>query len=132
MTKKDKSDKELKEFGYIMALVLLIVTLPLLWKMHPAAHYILGVACVFLLFSIFKPGLLRRIEAAWMYFGTFMGMIMTHVILTIMFLVVISPLGIILRLFGKRFLLLKPDRTTKTYWKEVDQNGSASRHYLPY
>jgi hypothetical protein len=132
MKQKEKTDKELKEFGLIMGLVLLIVTGILLWKDHPVWYPFFSLAWVFILSGIIFPPSLRTAEALWMKFGMAMGHVVTHIILTIMFFVVITPLGLMLRLFGKKLLDTHPDPSLKTYWREVPKDGPSSRPYQPY
>ena len=51
-----------------------------------------------------------------MIFATVLGWIMTRVILSLLFFGVLTPIGIILRLFGKQFIELKWNKTKSTYW----------------
>ncbi|HMO18243.1 MAG TPA: SxtJ family membrane protein [Oligoflexia bacterium] len=137
--KSEKTLQELKSFGFVMALVLLCISGLFLWKgikagvLFSQTFLILFViASLFLLLAIFCPGLLRPIERYWLIFGEFMGSIMTRVILSLFFFLLLAPFAMILRLFGKKFLDVKIDPQATTYWKPVDQKGSASRHFLPY
>jgi hypothetical protein len=132
MKTKEKSVKELKEFGFVMALVLVAITGLLFWKHSPIGNITLAFVAYFIVSAIFCPKSLRKPEAVWMKLGTAIGVVVTHFILTAMFLVVITPLGVILRLFGKQFLELKPDPLAKTYWKVVSKEGTSTRYYLPY
>ncbi len=127
-----KTEKELKEFGMIMGLVILIITGVLVWKQHPAWYPFFSLAFVFILSGIIYPPSLTLIERWWMKFGMTMGHIMTHIILTLMFFLVMTPIGFLLRLFGKKLLDTQPDPSLKTYWKEVPKDGPASRPHLPY
>ena len=45
-----------------------------------------------------------------------LGFVVSHVILTLFFFLVITPVGLVARLLGKDFLSLKLDRETQTYW----------------
>jgi hypothetical protein len=132
MNNTQKTDKELKEFGMIMGLVLLLITGLLLWKGHTAWHPFFSLAFVFILSGIIYPQSLALVEHWWMKIGMGIGHVVTHIILTLMFFLIMTPLGLLLRLFGKKLLDTHPDPSLKTYWKEVPEDGPASRPYLPY
>lgn len=132
MTTQQKTDKELKEFGMIMGLILLIIAGILLWKENSIWYAFFSLAFVFILSGVIFPPSLALVERWWTKLGMGMGHVMTHVILTILFIVVMTPIGLMLRLFGKKLLDLTPDPSLKTYWKEVPKDGPASRPYHPY
>jgi hypothetical protein len=132
MKETDKTDRELKEFGHIMGLVFLLIGGLLLWNGRPVWYLFFSLAFVFILSGIIYPPSLRLIEKWWMKIGMGIGHVVTHIILTLMFFLIMTPIGLLLRLFGKKLLDTHPDPSLKTYWKEVPEDGPASRPYLPY
>lgn len=131
LTQKSKSPRELKEFGYIMALALLIITAILLWKNNFAWIAPFSIATVLLVFAIFLPLTLAKPEAIWMKFGLALGFIMTHVLLTVFFFIIITPLSLLLRLCGKKFMMTDLEPEAETYWIKTNCEGG-HRHFLPY
>jgi hypothetical protein len=67
-----------------------------------------------------------------MKFAEIMGAIMTRVILTLSFYVVITPFGLLLRLMGKDLLDIRMDRPRDTYWIPIEPDGPAFRSDKPY
>jgi hypothetical protein len=131
-----KSSEELRQYGYTMAFMCFIFAIISLWKrdfVFSNTSVILSiVGGIFTLFALVAPLKLRSVERAWMKFGEKISSVMTPVILTLTFFIIITPMGLLMRLFGKDLLQLKLDRGSKSYWSKVETDGPASRPYAPY
>jgi hypothetical protein len=73
-------------------------------------------SAVFLIISIIKPGLLSPLNSIWTKFGLLLHKIVNPIILGIIFFLVVTPFGLVLRAIGKDLLSLKLDRKSKSYW----------------
>ncbi len=62
------------------------------------------------------PIILWPLQKIWMMVAVILGWVMTRIILSILFYLVITPISLLGRLFGKRFLDLKIDRSATSYW----------------
>jgi len=124
--------KEQRIYGLTMALGLGIVASLLLWKRVGIWLYLDGIAVVFLLIALLCPTILRPIHWIWMKVGHVMGIVMTHILLTLTFFIIITPVGLIMRLFGKDPLQRKFDKKAQSYWIAQDQNSPAHRPDKPY
>ena len=129
---KPKTEAELKKFGFVMALAFTLLAGVLFWRHGWAAPYVAMLPVFFLPAAVFAPNSLRAVEHYWMLFGEKMSIVMTFLILTVMYYVLITPLGVILRLMGKDLLSLKLEPTASTYWEKTDPSGSGSRFTVPY
>lgn len=133
MTKQEKkSSKELRKFGLVMTVALLILGTLLWWKHKPAAPYLLVLAGFFLGSGIVYPKILQPVEWAWMKLAHILSAIMTRVILTLTFYLVVTPLGLVMRLLGKDLLHRKFERNLESYWVPVEPDGPQSRPDKPY
>ena len=124
-----KSDKkELKKFGITIGGVLLIISAFLFIYEKPSASYFMGAGCVFQFFAQIIPIIFFPLQKIWMAFAVLMGFVMTRVILSILFYLVITPINLISRLFGKDFLNLKIEKEKKSYWnlREEEYNKSST------
>ena len=101
------------------------------WKESSAALVLGSMSIAFLVPAIAFPKLLRPIEFVWMKFAMVMGAVMTRVILTIVFIIVVTPIGILMRTFGKDPMRLKK-RSEDSYWIAADTEGTAARHDKPF
>ena len=109
-------ERELRKFGLLVGGVLLALGI-LFWargKRHFPWFLAPGVA-LFLLGAL-APRSLKQVYLAWMSMAIVLGFIVSTLILTVFFYGVITPVGLLARLFGRDFLSLKLDRRAKTYW----------------
>ena len=88
--------------------ILVLILALLVWYKASRHPVLLWIAGALLLAGVFAPPLSRAIHWAWMKLSTVMGAIMSTVILTLVFFVVILPLGLFSRLFGKNELIVDP------------------------
>ena len=131
-TRPGKSRRELRQFGYVMTSALLVVAGLLWWKERPMAPYVAGVASAFLLSALVMPRILAPIEFVWMKLALLLGRIMTPVILTITFFVVITPFALVRRVFNRDPLDMRPSSEAESYWRPVETDGPATRPTKPY
>jgi len=112
--KSEKSD--LRKFGITVGIVLMIIAGLLFWKEKESCQIFLGVGAIILLTTITIPVILKPVYSIWMVFAIIIGWIMTRVILSLIFYIIFTPIGLILRLFGKQFLDLRWDKSKESYW----------------
>jgi hypothetical protein len=62
------------------------------------------------------PIVLKPLQKVWMTIAVVIGWVMARVVLTLLFFVVFTPMGLIARLFGKDFLILKRRGAGQSYW----------------
>lgn len=122
----------LRRFGFVMAAAFAVLAALLLWKHRPAGPYLLALAAAFGLAGGVAPRLLDPIERAWMRLAGVLSVVMTYVVLTLAFFLVVTPLGLLRRTFRRDPLGLRLDRRASTYWVPVEPDGPGSRHDRPY
>jgi hypothetical protein len=59
-----------------------------------------------------------EILKVWMGFAIVLGFIMSRVILTIFFYTILTPISLLAKLFRKKFMVLKYDKSAETYWEK--------------
>ena len=85
---------------------------------HPVLMWI-GIALVVL--GTIAPLLLRPIYRLWMLIAVSLGFVMTRVILTLFYYLVLTPVGLLFRLIGRDALHRKLDRNgSSSYWIEKE------------
>lgn len=119
-----ESKKDLKKFGLTVGIALIILAVLLYFLGKKSAVYFGASGLLLIIPALTAPGLLKPLNKVWMTFSIILGWIMTRVILIIFFYLVITPTGLLTRLFKKDFLDLKIDKTSKTYWKKRDKRKS--------
>ena len=110
-------------FGLTFFAVFLAIGLyPLILGLAPRV-WGLGLAALFLGLALLAPALLRPVNGLWLKFGNLLHSITNPVILGVMFYLLITPIGLIMRLMGKDLLGLKPDPDTTSYWIKREPPG---------
>ena len=113
-----ETKKDLRKFGLTVGIVLAAIGTLLFYFEKSSAIYFTVIGGLLILFGILLPQLLKPINKVWMELAIVLGFIMTRVILTTLFYLVITPIGFLAKIFGKKFMLLKYDKSAKTYWEK--------------
>jgi hypothetical protein len=113
-----QSPKDLRKFGLTVGTVLLLIAFFLIWKHKPSQFYFLYIGAFLVLAGFLFPSILRPLNKVWMTLAVLLGWIMTRVILSLLFYLVITPISLIARISGKHFLDLKIDKTRISYWEK--------------
>ena len=132
MAKKQTETQRLRRFGFVMAVAFSALGAFFLWRDREWGLYVLILGGLFLIAGILVPRALGPIDRVWMALAMVMGAVMTRVILTITFFVLMTPMGILVRLLGKDLLGLKGDASIESYWVPVEPDGPGSRPDKPY
>lgn len=109
-------ERELRKFGLVVGGVFALLG-ALLFLRHKV-HYVYFLWPGLALFGIglLAPRTLKWIYIAWMSLAFVLGFVVAHVILTLFFVLVVTPVGLCARMVGRDFLSLKLDRAAKSYW----------------
>jgi hypothetical protein len=123
------SDRDLRKFGLMVGGVFAVLGLLFLWRHKAHYPYFLWPGAALFVAGAILPRALKWIYIAWMSAAFVLGFIMAHVILTLLFYLVITPIGLLARLAGKDFLSLKLDRAAKSYWIPRAPKAKAAADY---
>lgn len=114
--KINSSKKDLRNFGFIIGIIFFILGIYLFIP-------ILIILGVFLVISgYFFPNILLPAQKVWMTLAIIISFIVTNIILTIFFYIFITPLSLISRISGKKFLENNFKQSALTYWIKKDYN----------
>lgn len=108
--------KEYKKFGITMGIVFFLISGFLYWKEYSSLKYFVIIGFIFLIAAFTYPKMLKYLFNVWMTFAAIMGYIMSRVILSIIFFLMFTPVGLITRLLRKDLLKEKWDKKAKSYW----------------
>lgn len=109
--------KELREFGHLVGGVALAVGGLMLWHKKPLYPWFLGIGAALVILGTITPFLLKPLQKVWMGFALVMGFVMSRVILFVVFCLVVTPIALVLKLTGKKFLDMSFRDNVETYWK---------------
>lgn len=106
-----------RSFGVVFAIVFSIIALwPVVFGSGGLRVWAAVVAAGFALVAWVKPVLLAGMNRLWLKFGLLLGKIVSPIALGILFFLVITPIGWLMRLTGKDPLRLKHDAEAASYW----------------
>ena len=125
--KSEKSD--LKKFGITIGIILLVIAGLLLWKDKELFQIFLIIGAILCLLGLAMPFSLKPVYWMWMIITYFISWIMTPVILSFVFYLIITPIGLIGRLFGKQFINLRWDKLNDSYWNIRINQEKKKKHY---
>ena len=119
-----------KSFGILFFIVFAIIGLYPLLSFNFVRVWALAIALIFLFLGLTKPSVLKPLNTGWIKLGEILGKIIAPIVMLLVFFIVITPIGLMLRLFGKDILGLKFSEKVKTYWITRDKNiGSMKRQF---
>ena len=109
-------NKAIRDFGILIGFILLIIAGILFYKERESYDLIILLGILFIGLGLGMPIILKPFYLVWMNFAVVLGWLMTRLILGLLFYVIVSPIGLISRLFGKEFLELKNSSLNSSYW----------------
>ncbi len=113
-----------RSFGIVFFLVFLIISLYPLVNNENLRVWSLILSLIFLVLGLIKSKILTPLNKIWFKFGIFLGKIISPLIMGVIFFVVVTPIGLIMRALGKDLLNLKYNNKS-SYWIEI--NGPKSK-----
>lgn len=129
----DKAPRKMssnRNFGLIMFTFFLILTLLPRLRGGQFNLWTLGVGLAFLIPAIVYPAILRLPNLWWMQFGELLSKIISPIAMGIVYFLAMTPIALLLKLFGKHTLSLGFDRKKSSYWitRETPQDPQSMRN----
>lgn len=127
--KIESSPKKLREFGLVVGGVLCALGIWLWWRGRGSFPYFLAPGIFLVITGALIPWVLKPLQKAWMTLAILLGWVMTRVLMTVLFFLAITPIGLILRLAGKDLLDQKLEPKKPSYWKIRPQSPRVPADY---
>ena len=129
-TVQEKSWRAEREFGLIVGGMLLLLASWWIYrgKFHSITQITLPIAALLLLLGIFLPRALTYPNRAWAALAEVLSFISTRIILAFVYFVVITPIGVVKRLFGWDPLNRRA-AASESYWRPYSERQRNPRHY---
>ena len=113
-----------RSFGIVFFIVFLLIALYPLLKDNDLRIWSLVISFIFLILGLINSTILTPLNRLWFKFGLLLGKFISPLIMGIIFFIVVTPIGIIMRLLKKDLLNLKYNKK-ETYW--IDKSGPKSK-----
>ena len=116
-----------RRFGLVFSFIFLIISVYPILDDDPLRLWSLMIAMVFLILGLLNSKLLSPLNKTWFKFGIFLGKIISPFVMGIIFFLVVTPIGFLMRMLGKDLLRLKLN-TDKSYWIEKTEAKSKMKN----
>ena len=110
-----------RNFGIVFFIVFLVVSLWPLTYGEPIRIWSAIISLVFLILGLMNSKLLTPLNQLWFKFGIILGAIIAPIVMGVVFFLVITPIGFIMRIMGKDLLKKRYDKKKETYWIKRDK-----------
>ena len=115
-------------FGIVFFIVFLVISF---WSFRGDFNQVkiipLVISFIFLALGIINSKILTPLNKLWFKFGLLLGAIVAPVIMGFIFFIVVTPIGLLMRLFGKDLLRKKFNKSVKSYWIKRDKKLGTMR-----
>ena len=112
-----------RSFGIVFFVVFLIIATYPLINGDELRLWSLIISIVFLSLGLLNSKILNPLNKLWFKFGIFLGKIISPLVMSIIFFLVVTPIGLLMRLFNKDLLNLKFNNNS-SYWIEKTEPKS--------
>ena len=116
-----------KSFGIVFGFVFLFIALYPLSYSGEIRGWSAIISLIFLVLGLLRSKILTPLNKLWFKFGIFLGKIISPLIMGIIFFLVVTPIGLIMRILGKDLLNLKYN-SNKSYWIEKSDPKSKMKN----
>ena len=116
-----------RSFGVVFFVVFLLIAVYPLINNENIRYWSLIIALVFLILGLLNSKILTPLNKIWFKFGIFLGKIISPFIMGLIFFLVVTPIGLFMRLLNKDLLSLKFNKK-KTYWIEKNEPKSKMKN----
>lgn len=110
--------KTIRNFGLILSGILFVLGILAFLRKHNQYWFEWPLSIGVLVITLAAPRVLSYIYRAWMLVAEGISWVLLRVILGVFFYLVLSPVGLLMRVFGRDILDEKIDRETLSYWKK--------------
>ncbi len=114
-----------RKFGFFFTIIFVIFSTYFFFnEIYKSAYFFLIISIIFFIITIFKADLLLPLNKLWMRFGFTLGLIINPIVLGIIFFLIFTPIGLIMRLFKRDELRIKIKKRD-SHWKLRSEKGDS-------
>jgi hypothetical protein len=110
--------RDLRKFGLLVGLVFALLAAWTWWRGGSASPYLLAMAIPLLVAGIAYPPALKWPYVGWMSMALVLGWVVSTILLTLFFYLVVTPVGLLARVLGRDFLDRRFDKGAGSYWRD--------------
>tara|TARA_B100000963_G_scaffold172071_1_gene149626 strand:+ start:904 stop:1284 length:381 start_codon:yes stop_codon:yes gene_type:complete len=125
-----KSQSSNRSFGILFFILFLILGLWPLKNNDNLNLYLIIISCIFLILGLTNSKFLSPLKKLWIKFGEILGSIIAPIVMALIYFIFLTPISLVVRIFGKDLLGIKFNKNIKTYWIKRKKNlGPMRKQY---
>ena len=113
-----------RSFGIVFFVVFLLISIYPIINDQDIRVWSLIISLIFLILGIINSNILTPLNKVWFKFGILLGSFVSPIVMGVVFFFVVTPISLLMKLFGKDVLNLKRNNS-KSYW--IEKTGPKSR-----
>jgi len=122
--------RQTRRFGWVVFFFFGSLFVLSIWRQRPVPACFFGFLWILGLCCLLFPSLARPVYTGWLKCSQFTGRIVTLLVLTLAYFLVMTPSAWLKRVFGGRPLPVKPDRRASSYWVEREEPAQPRERFL--
>ena len=127
MNYKDIKIGSNRSFGVVFFIVFLLIGLWPILKGNELRIWSIVISLIFFILGLLNSKILTPFNKVWFRFGIFLGNFISPIIMGIVFFLVVTPTGLIMKLFRKDLINLRKNNSS-TYWIEKKDIKSSMKN----
>lgn len=116
-----------RNFGIVFFMLFLLIALWPILSENDIRIWSLVISFIFFILGLINSKLLTPLNKLWFKFGILLGNIVAPIVMGVVFFFVVTPTGLIMKIFRKDLLKLRKNNS-KTYWIEKDNSDNSMRN----
>ena len=118
-----------RSFGILFSIVFAIIAFWPIINGNPLRLWSIPISVIFLVLGLLNSKLLNPLNIVWVKFGELLGIIIAPIVMAIIYFIIVTPIGLFMRLIGKDLLNIKFSKSN-TYWiKREKKVGSMKKQF---
>ena len=119
-----------RSFGILFFIVFLVLSFWPLTKNGTLNIYFLLIGLVFLVLGLLNSRILSPLNKVWIKLGEILGKIIAPLVMAVVYFIILTPISLLVRSFGKDLIGLKFKKDINTYWiKRKKDLGSMDKQF---
>ena len=118
-----------RSFGIVFFVVFLIISTYPLINGDELRLWSLIISIVFLFFGLVNSKILNPLNKLWFKFGIFLGKIISPLVMGIIFFLVVTPIGLLMRLLNKDLLNLRFNNSGSYWIKKTEPKSKMKNQF---
>ena len=105
-----------RSFGILFFTVFFVIGFWPLTKSENINYILIGISIIFLILGILNSNFLTPFKNIWIKLGEILGKVIAPIVMALVYFIILTPVSLVVRIFGKDLLGLKISENKNSYW----------------